>query len=103
MPDLNEVAKQAQIDAKRANDLRAAIQIIGDHQSGALVTFTTDFVGTRDTYLADAEVDRTLKQMWPTIWEQTMRASAEELKQIQAKYAELMSETGAEAKGNNHV
>lgn len=91
MSDLQKIAEQAQKDAHRAKALRTAIQIVGDNADGVLMRPSIDFVGNHN-HEGGEEVSRALKRMWPATWEETMRASAEELKQIEAKYAPLMSE-----------
>jgi len=91
MNDLFKIAEQARKDADRASALRIAIQMIGDNSDGVLANVSVDFVGNRNREGGE-EVAKTIKRMWPAIWEETMRASAEELEKIEARYAPLMNE-----------
>lgn len=92
MIDLGKIAERAKADARRADVLRIAIKTLEDHGSGAMVTFTTDFIGANGGHHADAEVAVTLKRLWPQICAETLEASKSELQQIEARYASLMSE-----------
>jgi hypothetical protein len=92
MSELQKIAEQAQKDARRASALRTAIQVVGDNADGALLRVEVNFVGNPPKYEAGEEVAKTIDRMWPTIWKETMEASASELKQIEARYASLMSE-----------
>ncbi len=86
---LRVIAEQAKKDLARAEDLRTAIETIGKNSSGACVTFTTDFIGDPRGYVADNEVGATLKEIWPNVWETTMRRCADELAAIETRYQHL--------------
>lgn len=98
MSDLHQIAEQARKDADRAQSLRIAIQTMGDNADGTLMRVTVEFIGDRNPE-AGQEVVRTIKGMWPAIWEDTMRASADELQKIEARYAHLKSEVPQYVRG----
>lgn len=91
MSDLHTIAEQARKDADRAQNLRIAIQCLDDNADGTLMRPHIEFIGNRNPEGGD-EVSRAIKRMWPAIWEEAMRASGEELQQIEARYAHLISE-----------
>jgi hypothetical protein len=89
MSDLQEMAEQAQKDARRASALRTAIQVVGENSDGSLLQVEVNFVG-HPKYEAGEEVAKAIFRMWPAIWEETVRASRAELTEIETRYAPLM-------------
>lgn len=92
MSDLSKIAEKANIDARRAQALRNTIQIVGDHSQPDMLRVTVEFVGHPRDYEAGEEVVKTIIRLWQAIWKETMEVSASELKQIEDRYASLMSE-----------
>lgn len=90
MRNLEELAASAGADNRRAQLLRRTIQVVGEHHSPESIEIELTLRFAKNTYLEAEEVIGTIKRLWPTIWEATMRAAASEIEEIEARYAPLL-------------
>ncbi|NEH72328.1 hypothetical protein [Rhizobium leguminosarum] len=89
---LTEIAARAKADAERAKRLRRALDVLGRHSSGEVVSFSTDFMGPHIEHETDAEISITLKAMWPAVRDDTIRRVTDELDAIVRRYQPLLQE-----------
>ncbi|MBX4883980.1 hypothetical protein HJA90_10340 [Rhizobium bangladeshense] len=90
--EMEKIANRARRDANRASQLATAIEAIAASSKTDYVKITVDFIAIEGGDEAGKEVVAAIIRMWLVIWEETLRASRDELAAIQDRYAPLMQE-----------